>query len=61
MEQTSSSPATSNAIRGVEQSGNIANQRLLGHGGLEFQHGNWEADKQKGRHRSSGKAKERAN
>ena len=28
MEQTSSSPTTSNAIRGAEQSGNIAKQRL---------------------------------
>ena len=28
MEQTSSSPATSNAIRGAEQSGNIAKQRF---------------------------------
>ena len=28
MEQTPSSPATSNAIRGAEQSGNIANQRF---------------------------------
>src|SRR3954462_8535784 len=27
-EQTSSSPATNNAIRGAEQSGNIANQRF---------------------------------
>ena len=28
MEQSSSSPATSNAIRGAEQSGNIAKQRF---------------------------------
>ena len=28
MEQTPSSPATNNAIRGAEQSGNIANQRF---------------------------------
>ena len=28
MEQTSTSPATSNAIRGAEQSGNIAKQRV---------------------------------
>ena len=34
-EQTSSSPATSNAIRGAEQSGNIAKQRFAGKGGLE--------------------------
>ena len=35
MEQTSSSPATNNAIRGVEQSGNIAKQRFARKGGLE--------------------------
>ena len=29
------SSATSNAIRGAEQSGNIAKNGLLGHGGLE--------------------------
>ena len=28
MEQSSSSPAASNAIRGAEQSGNIANQQF---------------------------------
>ena len=30
MEQTSSSPATNNAVRGAEQSGNIAKQRFAG-------------------------------
>ena len=48
MEQSSASPATNNAIRRAEQSGNIANQRFARtKGGLEVQHGNWEADKQK--------------
>ena len=35
MEQSSTSPATNNAIRGAEQSGNIAKNGLLGQGGLE--------------------------
>ena len=30
MEQLATTPATSNAIRGVEKIGNIAEQRLLG-------------------------------
>ena len=30
MEQSSTSPATNNAIRGAEQSGNIDKQRLAG-------------------------------
>src|SRR3954463_10558096 len=34
-EQTSSSPATNNSIRGAEQSGNIANQRFARKGWLE--------------------------
>src|SRR3954468_1159995 len=34
-EQTSSSPATNNAIRGAEQSGNIAKQRFARKGWLE--------------------------
>ena len=40
MEQTSSSPTTNNAIRGTEQSGNIAKQRFARKGGLEALHGN---------------------
>ena len=35
MEQSSSSPATSNAIRGAEQSGNIAKQQFARKSGLE--------------------------
>ena len=47
-ERLQSSPATNNAIRRAEQSGNIANQRFARtKGGLEVQHGNWEADKEK--------------
>ena len=34
-EQTPTSPATSNAIRGADQSGNIAKQRYARKGGLE--------------------------
>ena len=40
MEQTPSSPATNNAIRGAKQSGNIAKQRFARKGGLEACHGN---------------------
>ena len=40
MEQTSSLPATSNTIRGAEQSGNIAKQRFAWKGGLEAERGN---------------------
>ena len=32
MEQSSTSPATNNAISGAEQSGNIAKQRFAGKG-----------------------------
>ena len=42
MEQSSTSPATSNAIRGAEQSGNIAKQRFARKGmvrGLTWQYG----------------------
>ena len=39
-EQTPSSPATSNAIRGAEQSGNIAKRRFAKKGGLEAERGN---------------------
>ena len=39
-EQTSTSPATRNAIRGAEQSSNIAKQRFAMKGGLEASHGN---------------------
>ena len=35
MEQIPSSPATNNAIRGAEQSGNIAKQRFARKGWLE--------------------------
>ena len=42
-----SSPATSNAIRGAEQSGNIANQWFARTRWVRVSHGNWEADKQK--------------
>ena len=35
MEESSTSPATSNAIRGAEQSGNIAKQRFAREGWLE--------------------------
>ena len=35
MEQSSTSPATNNAKRGAEQSGNIAKNGFLGQGGLE--------------------------
>ena len=52
-----SSPATSNAIRGAEQSGNIANQRFARTRwvrGLTWQLGGWQAN---GRHRSIGIAK----
>ena len=35
MEQSSSSPATSNAIRGAEQSGNIAKQRFARKGEIK--------------------------
>ena len=55
-----SSPATRNAIRGAEQSGNIANQRFARTWwvrSLTWQFGRLEAS---GRHRSIGIAKERA-
>ena len=40
MEQSPAAPATNNAIRGAEQSGNIAKQRFARKGGLEALHGN---------------------
>ena len=40
MNKLQSSPAISNAIRGAEQSGNIAKQRFARKGGLEAWHGN---------------------
>ena len=40
MEQTPSSPATSNAIRGAEQTRNVAKQQFTRKGGLEACHGN---------------------
>ena len=40
MEQTPSSPATNNAIRGAEQSGKIAKRRFARNDGLEASHGN---------------------
>ena len=44
MEQTPTSPTTSNAIRGAEQSGNIAKQWFLGWWkGLEAIMAIWEA------------------
>ena len=47
MEQSSSSPATSNAIRGAEQSGNKANQRFARTMvGQRFDMAIWEASKQ---------------
>ena len=61
MEQTSSSPATNNAIRGAEQSGNIAKQRFARTRwvrGLVQQYGRH--DKQVVGIRSIGIAKERA-
>ena len=57
-EQTPSSPATSNAIRGAEQSGNIAKQQFSRKGGLEANMANGRHDIASGRYR--GKAKERA-
>src|SRR3954462_9397056 len=60
-EQTSSSPATNNAIRGAEQSGNIAKQwfaRTRWVRGLTWQSGRH--DIASGRYRSIGIAKERA-
>ena len=47
MEQPATAPATSNAIRGAEQSGNIAKQRFAGMvevRGCSMEI--WEADKQ---------------
>jgi hypothetical protein len=47
MEQTETAPATSNAIRGAEQSSNIAKQWFAGMvERLEAYHGNWGLDKQ---------------
>ena len=43
MEQPATAPATSNAIRGVEQSGNIAKQRFARKDGLEADKAKWEA------------------
>ena len=45
MEQSSTSPATNNAIRGAQQSGNIAKQRFArkGEKRLEADMANWEA------------------
>ena len=43
MEQSSSSPATSNAIRGAQQNGNIAKQRFARKGELEADMAIWEA------------------
>ena len=60
MEQTSSSPATNNAIRGAEQRGNIAKQwfaRTRRVRGWTWQYGRH--DIASGRYRSIGIAKER--
>ena len=44
MEQPATAPATSNAIRGAEQSGNIAKQRFAGRAEkVKAGHGNLEA------------------
>ena len=43
MEQTPTSPATNNAIRGAEQSGNIAKQWFARNVGLRLDMAIWEA------------------
>ena len=43
MEQSSTSPATNNAIRGAEQSGNIAKKRFARKGGKV--RGSWQSGK----------------